>query len=305
MEGHSPWYKDEKQLVAVSSVAAAIVLTSFKLYAGVVTNSLGILSEFLHSALDLIAACITVWAVHNAAYPADEQHPYGHGKVESFSALTETMLLLITCAWIMWEAVMRIIGEPHVEPGLIGFVVMSVAIIIDVSRWRALSKVAKKYDSQALEADALHFSSDVLSSSVVIAGLIFVRLGYSIGDPLAAFGVALVVLFLCYRMGKKTYDSLIDARIPKEEERVIMEVLGAHRKDFVEFHEFRTRRSGAERHIDLHLVVNKDAHVDQAHDLCETLEREIKARLKNTQVLIHIEPCDERCDICARKPLCK
>jgi cation diffusion facilitator family transporter len=294
------WLKDEKQVVAVSSVAAAIFLTCFKLYAAIVTNSLGILSETLHSGLDLIAACLTVWAVHRAAYPPDEEHAYGHGKMESFSALIETMLLLIICIWIMYEAGVRALYGSEVEPELIGFIVMGTAIVIDLSRWRALSRVAKKYDSQALEADALHFSSDVLSSIVVIVGLVMVRAGYPIGDPLAAFGVSLVVLVLCYRMGRKTYRSLVDARIPKEDEDKIKWIIEDHYSQFVEFHKMRSRKAGPEIHIDLHLVVSKHAKVQAAHDLCEHLEEDIKKEFPRAHVLIHIEPCDENCEACKK-----
>jgi cation diffusion facilitator family transporter len=294
------WLKDERQLVAVTSVAAAIFLTVFKLYAALVTNSLGILSETLHSGLDLLAAIVTVWAVHRASFPPDEEHAYGHGKMESLSALIETMLLLIVCVWIVYEAAMRAIYGSDVEPELLGFGVMGVAIAIDLSRWRALSRIAKKYESQALEADALHFSSDVLSSLVVIFGLVAVRLGYPIGDPIAAVGVALVVLFLCYRMGKKTYKSLVDARLPKHEEQKIRDIIEDHYSQFVEYHKMRSRRAGAERHIDLHLVVSKHAKVEAAHDLCEHIENDIKQAFKRIHVLIHIEPCDGKCETCKK-----
>jgi len=304
MAGLRPWYKDEKQVVAVSSVGAAVFLTTLKLYASYKTGSLGILSEFLHSALDLIAAIITVWAVRTAAFPADREHAYGHGKIESFSALAETMLLLGTCIWIMYEAVMRIVHPPHLYANELGITVMATAIVIDLSRWRGLSKVAKKYDSQALEADALHFSSDVLSSSVVIVGLVFVKLGYPLGDPLAAMGVAMVVLFLCYRLGKKTYDSLVDVRLPPEDEKIIRAVLEMHKGEFVEFHDFRTRHAGAEHHVDMHLVTFREQTVDEAHAVTEEIEREITARLKNAHVLIHIEPCGGACVNCEMREPC-
>lgn len=304
MAGPRPWYKDEKQFVAVSSVGAAVFLTSLKLYASYVTGSLGILSEFLHSALDLVAATITVWAVHTSSFPADRDHAYGHGKIESFSALTETMLLLGTCVWIMYEAVMRILHPPHLYANELGIAVMGIAIVIDVSRGHALSKVAKKYDSQALEADALHFSSDVLSSSVVIAGLLFVRAGFPIGDPIAAMGVAIVVLFLCYRMGKKTYDSLVDRRLPPEDEKIIRDVLEMHKSRYVEFHDFRTRHAGSEHHIDMHLVTFREQTVDEAHALTDEIEREVTTRLKNAHVLIHIEPCGGACGSCELREPC-
>ena len=168
----------EKRIVAATSVAAAVFLTGTKLVVGFLTGSLGILAEAAHSALDLVAAIITFFAVRVSDRPADESHLYGHGKVENLSALWETLLLLITCGWIIYEANRRLFLETvDVDPNLWAFLVMGLSILIDFSRSRALARVAKRYRSQALEADALHFSTDIWSSAVVIAGLAFVRFG--------------------------------------------------------------------------------------------------------------------------------
>ena len=180
-------FQNEKLSVAAISVGAAVFLTCMKLVVGLLTNSLGVLSEALHSGLDLVAAVVTYFGVRSAAAPADETHHFGHGKIENLSALFETLLLLVTCIWIIWEAVMRLFfREAPITQTTIGIVVMVISIIIDFWRSRALSKAAKKYNSQALAADALHFSSDILSSSVVIVGLICVAIGFPEGDALAA-----------------------------------------------------------------------------------------------------------------------
>ena len=161
----------EKRLVALSSVLAAIFLTSMKIVVGLLTHSLGILSEAAHSGLDLIAAAVTLFAVRLSDRPPDREHPYGHGKIENLSALVETLLLLATCVWIIYEAIDRLFFKSvHVEASIWSFIVMGTSIGIDVTRSRALMRTAKKHNSQALEADALHFSTDVWSSSVVIAG---------------------------------------------------------------------------------------------------------------------------------------
>ena len=168
----------EKKVVAMTSVAAAVFLTGIKLIVGLMTGSLGILAEAAHSALDLVAAVITFFAVRISDRPADDSHPYGHGKVENLSALAETFLLLLTCVWIVYEAVRRLFFEDiHVDPNLWAFLIMGLSIVIDFSRSRALGRVAKKYGSQALEADALHFSTDIWSSAVVIVGLALVKFG--------------------------------------------------------------------------------------------------------------------------------
>ena len=220
----------EKRLIALSSVFAAIFLTSFKLGIGLWTNSLGILSEAAHSGLDLLAAIMTLLAVTFADRPADEDHPYGHGKLENISAFVETLLLILTCAWIIWQGVNRLHAHTyHVETSIWSFVVMGVSILIDTGRSRALYRVARKHKSQALEADALHFSSDVWSSMTVIGGLLFVWLGYPEFDAVAAIGVALLALFESYRLGRRTIDALMD-RVPhsvtKEVEGTIASVEG-------------------------------------------------------------------------------
>src|SRR5215467_7162004 len=168
----------EKRSVAANSVFAAIAITALKIVVGITTGSLGILSEAAHSGLDLVAAVITLLSVRVSDKPADADHQYGHGKVENFSAFIETGLLLLTCVWIVSEAIKRLFfHHVEIEPSIWAFVVMFTSIAVDVWRSKALARIAEKYDSQALEADALHFSTDVWSSSVVILGLVFVLLG--------------------------------------------------------------------------------------------------------------------------------
>ena len=209
----------EKQAVALASVVAALVLISMKLTVGLWTGSLGILSEAMHSGLDLVAAVVTYFSVRVSDKPADPDHPFGHGKVESLSAFAETALLFVTCAWIIWEAGSRLFFRSvHVEPSLAAFGVMFIAVTIDTFRSRALFRVARKYNSQALEADALHFSTDVYSSSVVILGLVLVYVANQRNlpwlrkaDPLAALAVAGIVVYITLKLGKRTVQALVDA----------------------------------------------------------------------------------------------
>jgi cation diffusion facilitator family transporter len=193
----------EKKQVAGISVFAAVFLTGSKLTVGLLTGSLGILSEALHSGLDLVAAAITYLCVRVSDRPADEDHHYGHGKIENLSALVETLLLLITCVWIIYEAVHRLrTGQVEIEVTYWSYIVVVSSIGIDYWRSSALMKAAKKYNSQALEADAVHFSTDIWSSVVVLIGLICSHFGWFIADPIAALLVALIVLHVCYRLGK-------------------------------------------------------------------------------------------------------
>jgi len=209
----------EKRAVAGNSVLAALAITALKIVVGITTGSLGILSEALHSVLDLIAAIITLMSVRVSDKPADADHQYGHGKVENFSAFIETGLLLLTCVWIIYEAAKRLFfHHVEIEPSIAAFAVMFISMGVDFWRSRALGRIAAKYDSQALEADALHFSTDIWSSGIVIIGLTLVLLGrrYGIGwlrdaDPIAALCVAGVVVYVSWRLARKTIDALLDA----------------------------------------------------------------------------------------------
>src|SRR6266850_2638714 len=211
--------RKEKRAVAVNSVLAAFAITALKIIVGVTTGSLGILSEAAHSGLDFIAALVTFFSVRVSDKPADADHQYGHGKVENFSAFIETGLLLLTCIWIISEAVKRLFFHSvEIEPSAAAYVVMILSIGVDAWRSRALGRIALKYNSQALEADALHFSTDIWSSSVVILGLLLVQLGHTYqiawlrqADPIAALFVAGVVVYVSWRLARKTIDALLDA----------------------------------------------------------------------------------------------
>src|SRR5438270_7725295 len=206
----------EKRSVAGNSVLAAIAITGLKIVVGITTGSLGILSEAAHSGLDLIAAIITFFSVRVSDKPADADHQYGHGKVENFSAFLETGLLLLTCVWIVWEAVRRMFFSHHsIEPSVAAFVVLFVSMAVDWWRSRALQHMASKYESQALEADALHFGTDIWSSGVVVLGLASVVAGRRWGipwladaDPIAAIFVAGVIVYVSSRLARQTIDAL-------------------------------------------------------------------------------------------------
>ncbi len=284
---------NEKKAIAFSSVLAAVFLTGFKLSIGLWTNSLGILSEAAHSGLDLLAAIITLLAVTFADRPADEEHQYGHGKLENISAFIETVLLVITCAWIIWEGIDRLLSHTHhVEANVWSFVVMGTSIVIDISRSRALYRIAKKHHSQALEADALHFSSDVWSSITVICGLFFVWIGYPEFDAAAAIGVALLVLFVSYRLGRRTIDALMD-RVPKamvtEVEEAIRSVEGVE-----ELRSLRIRPSGAQLFIDTVVAIRRTIPFQSAHSIMDNIERSVHAIRPNADVVVHAEPLEAK-----------
>jgi cation diffusion facilitator family transporter len=286
----------EKRRVASASLLAALLLTTFKIVVGVSTNSLGILSEAAHSGLDMVAAAITLWAVRISGLPADREHTYGHGKFENLSALFETFLLLVTCLWIIYEAVYRLFfREVHVDLNVWAFVVVFVSIIIDISRSRALKRAADKYASQALEADALHFSTDVWSSLVVFLGLIGVWAGEKFGlpwlvkaDALAALGVAAIVVWVSLQLGKKTVADLLDSvpeGMQEQVEAAVRQVPGV-----AEVRQVRLRRSGPEFFADVTLAVVRAAAFEQTHDIANDAEAAIRSILPKADVVVHVEP---------------
>ena len=288
----------EKRLVAASSVAAAVLLTGMKVVVGLQTGSIGILSEAAHSLLDLVAAAVTLWAVRASARPADRDHPYGHGKIENFSALFETGLLLATCVWIAYEAVKRLLFENvHVEATIWSFAIMFVSIVVDISRSRALSRAAKKHRSQALEADALHFSTDVWSSSVVIVGLLAVVASEAFGipwlaraDAVAALGVAGIAVLISLRLGKKSVDDLLDA-VPPD---LLSQVAAAAQVEGVrEVSQVRVRRSGPDVFADATLEVDRGLSLEAAHELTERAEQAIRLAVPGSDVVVHTHPAGD------------
>ena len=287
----------EKQSVALSSLLAAVVLTTFKIVVGVATGSLGILAEAAHSGLDLVAAALTFVAVRISGRPADRTHLYGHGKVENLSAMAETLLLLGTCAWIIREALQRLTTHKvEIDVTFWSFAVMATSIAIDVSRSRVLARTAKKYNSQALEADALHFETDVWSSAVVILGLACVKLGEwipSLGwlreaDAVAALGVSALVIWVSWRLGRRTIDALVDSAPAGMEERILSAVEAV--EGVRNCHNIRVRYSGPVMFIDLHVLVDGRQSLFEAHALTETIEGVIQAIAPQADVTVHPEP---------------
>jgi cation diffusion facilitator family transporter len=284
---------NEKTRVAGISVFAALFLTGFKLVIGIITGSLGLLSEALHSGLDLVAAVITYFSVRVSDTPADKKHNYGHGKIENFSAFLETILLLITCSWIIYEALHRlIVGNTHVEVNIWSYIVVVSSIVIDFSRSRALSKVAKKYNSQALEADALHFSTDIWSSAVVLLGLICANFGFFFADSVAALCVALIVLFISYKLGKRSMDVLLD-RAPEVEVIKISDVLSTIH-EVKGYANLKVRSAGADTFISVVVYLDPLISLEESHYICDMVEQEICNVISRCDVIVHTEPFNRK-----------
>jgi cation diffusion facilitator family transporter len=283
----------------LSSLAAALALTGFKIVVGLLTGSLGILAEAAHSALDLVAAAATYVAVRTASRPPDQGHRYGHGKVENLSALFEAVLLLATCAWIVYAAIRRLgTGGVEVEVTVWSFAVMLVSIAIDWSRSRALHRVAKESNSQALEADALHFETDIWSSSVVIVGLIAVQLADWLpalswlrhADAVAALAVAGIASVVTTRLGIRTVGALMDAAPFDMEGRIVQAAESV--PGVIDCHSVRFRYSGPTLFVDAHISMDGALPLSRAHEIADQVELAVRSVLAGADVTVHCEPID-------------
>ncbi len=281
----------------MTSVIAAVCLTGFKIIVGLATGSLGILAEAAHSGLDLIAAMMTFLAVRISGKPADRNHLYGHGKAENLSGLFETLLLLVTCFWIIYEATHRLLFHPvALKVNLWSFTVMITSIVVDISRSRVLYRAARKYNSQALEADALHFSTDIWSSGVVILGLFFVKLGEWVpglaflhqADSVAAILVGLIVVYVSVKLGIRTIQALLDTAPAGMEKEIIAAV--ENLPGVTDCHSVRLRYSGPQLFVDIHVLVDGNQTLKDAHILTEEIERVIQRLVPNADVTVHPEP---------------
>jgi cation diffusion facilitator family transporter len=287
----------DKRSAALTSVIAAVGLTTIKIVVGAITGSLGILAEAAHSGLDLVAALMTLFAIRISDRPADYEHHYGHGKVENLSAFFETLLLLGTCVWIIYEAVHRLFFKfVPLEVTIWSFLVMAISIIVDISRSRILYRTARKYHSQALEADGLHFSTDIWSSTVVIIGLFCVKLGQWFpkfeflhhADAVAAMAVALIVVYVSFKLGIRTIQALLDTAPKGMKEKIVKEVEGVD--GVIDCHNVRMRHSGSMLFLDIHILVDGNKSLKEVHDLTEVIERKIHQIVPDVDVTVHPEP---------------
>ena len=283
----------EKKNVALNSIVAAVLITVLKVIVGTATGSLGILSEAAHSGLDLVAAVITFLSVRVSDKPADAEHQYGHGKVESFSAFLETGLLLLTCLWIVYEAIKRLFFHSvEIEPTAAAFAVMGISIVVDFWRSRRLRRIADRYDSQALHADALHFSTDIWSSSVVILGLGLVLMGrtYAIpwlakADPVAALFVACIVVYVSWQLARQTIDALLDAAPAGVRNRIIQEVYRVN--GVLQVDRVRIRGGGSRYFVDVAVAMARSVTFQKSEQVANDVAERIRGLLPDADVVVN------------------
>ena len=268
------------------------LLVILKLTVGIFSGAISIISEAAHSAVDLIASLIAYLSLRKASMPPDNTHAYGHGKIENIAATIEALLIISVAFWIIYESFDKMASKTVPAFLEYGIVIMLISIVVNYWVSGKLYKVAALTDSNALEADALHLRTDIWTSVGVLVALVIIKItGLYWMDPLIAIIVALIILRAGYKMTKKNLYELTDVSLSTEEETIIHETIQAH-PSIISFHQLRTRRSGSSKLIDMHIILEKDMPLYEAHDVCDEIETKLKELLGECDITIHIEPCD-------------
>lgn len=289
--GITPELQRRKQTAALLSVGSNTILMLTKLVVGYLTGSISVMSEGVHSGVDLAAALITFAAVSSSGRPPDERHAYGHGKIENVSGIAEAVLIFGASAVIVLKSVQRILYGGEMRVAAYGAAAMGVSILVNLVVARRLFRVADATSSMALRSDALHLLGDVYTSAGVLVGLLVaMATGVHVLDPLAAILLAALIVRSAWKLTVEGMGELLDKSLPEQERRAIIEILEDHHPPVQGYHLLRTRRVGPERHIDMHLLLDDDTPLESAHQLCDHLESNIRMKLPNSHVVLHVEP---------------
>ena len=287
-----------KNNVALLSVGSNTLLIGMKLVVGMLSGSVSILSEAIHSMMDWVAAVIAYMSVRISDKPADECHPFGHEKVENISGVIEGLLIVVAAGWIIFEAVEKLLHPSAMaaDKALLGVAVMAISATVNWLVSRKLYRVAREEDSIALEADALHLKADVYTSLGVAVGLGLMWLTHwSWLDPLVAILVALFILKEAVELVRHAFAPLMDSALPEDEVQKVKRAIEQFAGEYLDYHDLRTRQSGKMRHIDLHLTLHRGMRLQEAHALCDRIETAIESSIQHAKVLIHPETCADDC----------
>jgi cation diffusion facilitator family transporter len=283
----------QKTAAARLSVFSNAFLVLLKLIVGIVTGSVSVLSEAVHSAVDLLAAGIAYFSVRASDVPADEHHPYGHGKIENVSGVAEGLLIFGAAGLILYQAVQKFRHPDPIAHGSLAILIMALSVLVNWMVSRYLFRVARETESIALEADAHHLSLDVLTSLGVAVGLVATALtGWTLLDPIIAVGVAIFIMRIAWNLANEAGAPLLDHRLPQEEIQRIQDILEADKR-VLGYHKVRARRSGASRHVDLHLQLDPGLNLQDAHQVAEEVEDQIREAFPAVHVITHVEPATE------------
>jgi len=292
-----------KVRVALLSVISNTTLVVMKLAVGLLIGSVSIISEAMHSGSDLLAAVITFFSVKTSSQPADLRHPFGHGKIENVSGTVEALLIFLAAAWIIFEAIRKLLHPEPIKAVGWGVGVMLVSSVVNIVVSKMLFKVGKETDSVALQADAWHLRTDVYTSAGVMVSLALIWMGHRVFpgldlnwlDPVAAIFVALVIMKAAYELTVRSARDLVDVRLPEEEEAWIRKLIREYQASIHGFHQLRTRKAGHFRYVEFHMLVDRQMSVDASHRITVEISASIEERFPNTTVTIHTEPCNGNC----------
>ncbi|MGE5627360.1 MAG: cation diffusion facilitator family transporter [Solirubrobacterales bacterium] len=276
---------------ALLSIASNSTLIAFKVIAGLLSGSVSIISEAIHSGMDLAASIVAFISVRESAKPADKEHPYGHGKVENISGLVEGVLIFIAAGLIIKEAYKKLFEPADIEQAWGAILVMFAAAMVNLLVSRTLYKVSKEEDSMALEADALHLKTDVYTSLGVGLGILLIKLtGINILDPVVAIIVACLIIKEAWELTSSALNFVLDARLSDQDEDEIKKIIESHSNQYIDYHKLKTRKSGNKKHIDFHLTMNPDLTVRETHELIGIIKKEMNDKFGYTRVVIHVDP---------------
>jgi cation diffusion facilitator family transporter len=292
-----------KQRAALISVMSNAALVAAKLSIGFLIGSVSVISEAIHSGVDLVAAAIALYSVRTSSIPADRGHPFGHGKIENVSGTIEALLIFAAAGWIIYEAIQKLIHPEPLDAPLLGVAVMLVSVVANVAVSRLLFRVGRETDSIALLADAWHLRTDVYTSLGVMTGLGVIWIGQGVLpgsdlhwiDPACAIGVAILIIKAAYDLTRQAARDLLDASLPAQEEEWVRQSVESERSIVNGYHALRTRKAGHFRFVEFHIQVDPLMSVAESHALTQKLSGTIQARIPNASVTIHVEPCDREC----------
>lgn len=285
------------------SIATAAGLALIKMVTGVVTGSMAVLSSAVDSILDIVMSGVNYLAIRQAEQPADESHPFGHGKFETVATLVQSLFIALSGGWIIFESSRRLIRGVHLTRIGGGITVLLLSTVVSWLLVRYLRRVAAETDSPALKSDALHFSMDVYTNLALVAGLMVIKL-FDLPwlDPILSLLVALYIIYEALRLVRHSLQDVLDAKLPEQIRNEVARLIEAHQGELLDYHNLRTRRAGSQKIMDFHLTVCKHLSVEEAHAISDHLEKRIQEEIKGSDVTIHIEPC--RREDCPGRQLC-
>lgn len=277
---------------ARASIATASALAVLKLITGLTTGSMAVLSSAVDSLLDILMSAVNYLAIRQADQPADQSHPFGHGKYETVATLIQAMVITLSGAWILFESIRRLVHGTELTRLSGGILVLLLSTLASWGIARYLQKVAKETDSSALQADALHFSMDVYTNLALLLGLVLISfLHIPWLDPALSLLVGLYIIAEAVKLLRRGLRDVLDEELPEPIQQEITHLIETHKGDLIGYHNLRTRRAGSQKIMDFHLTVCKHLTVEEAHDIADGLEKKIEREILGSDVTIHVEPC--------------